>query len=232
MNSITTELEFRSPGVRRRSGRSNVGARGEQQNERQRREHQVERDAAGEEEHVVFPAVVPHSLGVIAKRPAEAGERERRSCLATPSPGRRRYSSTGFVAIAAAVVRGRRRHRRDTPPSSRRCAARAPSRASRAAARPASIARCTWRFLRSIASRAESIWSSTRWRASSNVSRHTVGHVRHRLLGRSANASRASLDVATRVRARLAARATAPRRRRSQAPIRNGMTARRVLLDR
>jgi len=46
-------------------------ARGQQENERQRREDQVERDSAGEKQNVVFPAVVPDALDVVAERPAK-----------------------------------------------------------------------------------------------------------------------------------------------------------------
>jgi len=52
----------------------------EEKHEWQRRENQIERNPAGEEEDVVFAAVVPHALDVVAKRPAKVDKKGTLGC--------------------------------------------------------------------------------------------------------------------------------------------------------
>jgi hypothetical protein len=62
-------------GVGRRAIEERRQAPDEEQNEGQRGEQDVERDPAGEEEHVVLAGIVPDALDVVAQRPAKADER-------------------------------------------------------------------------------------------------------------------------------------------------------------
>jgi len=61
-------IHFHTPHDERKQIRD---TRRQQENKRQRREDQVERNSAGEEQDVVFTAVVPDALDVVAERPAK-----------------------------------------------------------------------------------------------------------------------------------------------------------------
>ena len=55
-------------------------AGGKQENERQRREDQVEGDPAGEEQHIVFATVVPDAFDVVTEGPAKVDKERTLGC--------------------------------------------------------------------------------------------------------------------------------------------------------
>ena len=207
MNSTIGRVELTRAGVD--EGQQIRDAGGEQENERQRGEDDVERDSAGEEQHVVFAAVVPDALDVVAERPAKVDEEVDGSGPALGEGARTsaELSSVAVVRLVDSDSRATRSaqppRRRCTPPSSRRCVARARRALRCAAARPASMARVHLLALHveRVARRIDLLFDAAA-RVVEGVD-DRVGDVGRDILGRAcARASRASLDVASRRLAR------------------------------